>query len=133
MLAQESSIIRRNVIVRGGDDFEDQRRGAIWIYAGSTTIKDVVIEDNQIIKPLFHGIDVNGGGDQHITFRRNLIDSSGMTPVQIGGGVHGSGSFEGNTITGKDNDPISWYIDHSKGAYKIIQSGNSWQAGGQGL
>jgi hypothetical protein len=95
-----SSVIRRNTILRGGGNGHGQKRGAVWIYAGSTTIDDVTFSDNRIIDAVFRGIHLAGSGVQYMTFARNLIEHPGEDGVVIQPEVRGSGVFQGNACTG---------------------------------
>jgi len=127
MLPQEESTLSDNVIYHGGWDYAVQRRGAIWIFAGSTTIRNVIFANNRIVDPLFHGIDINGGNEQQLIFRNNRIESSGGEPVQIGRNAKGLAGFESNTITGNGNRPDTWLRNHSAATFRIEQKDNSWQ------
>ena len=92
------AVIRRNTLLRCGGNFANQRRGAIWIFPGSTSISGTVIEDNQIIEPLFRGIHIVGKMAQDIVFNRNVIDRPGEDAIVISKEAKGSGVFEGNTV-----------------------------------
>ncbi len=123
MLPQGPSVIRRNVLMRCGSDYADQRRGAIWIYPGSTSIDGLLIENNRIVRPLFVGIDLQGSCEQRTCFSRNLIDSPTEAAVRIGRDAKGVGVFTGNMLVG--NNSRSWIADHSQGAYHVTESENS--------
>ena len=127
MLPQGKAVIRGNVIWRSGSCYNTQKRGALWIYAGSTTINDVVVENNRILNPLFHGIDITGKHEQNIIFRNNLIKNSGGEPVRIRRDAHGSGVFQDNSMSSTAGNCQHWYAnDSQKGAFKIIQQNNNW-------
>ncbi len=128
MLPQGPSTIRRNVLNRCGGDFADQRRGALWIYAGSTTINGLVVEENKFVKPLFAGIDIEGSCEQSAVFRKNIFDAPPEAAVKVGRDSKGTGRFEENTMIGAD-PLLLWLANRSKGAYKVIESRNSWQEG----
>lgn len=100
MQPQGPAVIRRNRIVGGGSSYRDQRRGALWVYAGSTTIDGLLVEDNLIERPLFKGIDIQGGHPQRITFRGNRIIAPGEDAIVIGPQARGEGRFEGTIIEG---------------------------------
>lgn len=100
MQPQGPAVIRRNRIIGGGTSYRDQRRGALWIYAGSTAIDGLLIEGNLIERPLFKGIDIQGGHPQRITFRGNRIVAPGEDAIVIGPQARGEGRFEGTIIEG---------------------------------
>lgn len=100
MHPQSASTVRRNRILRGGGNAHGQKRGAVWIYAGSTTIDDVSFSDNQIDDAIFRGIHLAGSGMQHMTFERNRIDRPGEDGIVILPEVRGSGRFAGNLVSG---------------------------------
>lgn len=94
-----SATIRRNLIERCGVAHHgNQLRGAIWIYPGSNTISGVVIEDNQIIEPLFFGIQLHGAQSQQILFKGNVIDRPGDCAIKIDPMVKGTATFEGTVL-----------------------------------
>ncbi len=70
-------IVRGNTLVHGGGNFVGQNRGAAWINASSTTVTDIVFEDNNIVSPLFSGIHIRGNSTQKIIFRNNRITDPG--------------------------------------------------------
>jgi hypothetical protein len=94
------AVISHNTIERGGGNWNGQKRGALWIYPGSTTISNVVIKDNQILDSLSSGIHLTGHCDQQITFAHNTIKDPGGDAITIDPGVQGSGIFIDNTVTG---------------------------------
>lgn len=94
------SIVRGNSLVRGGGNYVKQKRGAAWIFAGSTTITNVVFENNRIAQPMFSGIQLTGKHEQKMTFINNTISEPGENGVAIADSVTGSGEFTGNKITG---------------------------------
>ena len=100
MQPQGAAIIRHNLLRRCGSDYRTQRRGALWIYPGSTTISGLVVADNRIIAPLFTGIDLQGTQHQDCEFRDNLITSPGEDAIRIGAKVSGSARFSGTRIEG---------------------------------
>jgi hypothetical protein len=117
--------IRGNTVMRGGGNYAGQRRGAVWLYAGSTDARNVVFEDNDIIAPIFRGIHLTGGGTQEITFTRNRIDGPGEDAIVIDSPVKGTGVFTGNTIRGLTPE-FKPLVNQAAGQYTITQSGNSW-------
>lgn len=125
MQPQGSAIIRRNLLQRCGNDAAGQQRGALWIYAGSTAIAGVVIEDNRIIRPWFKGIDLQGSQPQNIIFRRNCIEHPGGDAIVAGKSAKGSGVFEGNSVIGLGGNAVP--IRNQAGtAYTVSELGNSW-------
>lgn len=120
------AVIRRNTIVRGGSNFANQRRGAIWIFPGYTTIAGVVIEDNEIVEPVFRGIHCAGTQSQAVVFRRNRIDRPGEDAIVINREAVGSGVFEGNTVKNLPADRKP-FANGAGETYKATLTGNSWQ------
>jgi hypothetical protein len=90
------AVISHNTIVRGGGS----RRGAIWIFPGSVPISNVIIKDNRILDSFSNGIEMAGHCDQQITFAHNTIENPGGDGIYIDAGIHGSGVFIDNTVTG---------------------------------
>jgi len=107
------SIVRGNILLRGGGNYVGQRRGAAWIYAASDTVKGVVFENNRILSAICSGIQITGGAEQQIIFRGNTIDSPGGPGVAITSQAKGGGTFEGNTITGLPAGTEA-IVNHSK-------------------
>jgi hypothetical protein len=124
MLPQGEAAIRDNVLFRCGSDYEGQRRGALWVFAGSTSIEGVAVEGNSFVKPLFHAIDLNGSCEQRMAFRDNLMEAPGFEAVRIGRAARGEGLFQGNRLSGSS---AKWLADYSQGNYRTIQKGNSWE------
>jgi hypothetical protein len=94
------SIVRGNSLVRGGGNYVKQKRGAAWIFAGSTTITNVLFENNHISQPVFSGIQITGKHEQKMIFKDNVIVGPGENGVVIAESVTGSGEFIGNKIAG---------------------------------
>jgi len=94
------SIVRRNVLVRGGGNYVKQKRGAAWILADSTTVTDVVFEENVIESPMYSGIQITGKSAQKILFKNNRINNPGENGIVITAKAQGSGEFTGNVIKG---------------------------------
>jgi len=132
MLPQGKAVIRKNVLCRCGSSPTLQKRGALWIFPGSTGISDLLVEENKIVKPFFAGIDIQGSFEQKISFSRNLIEASGEEPVRVGPSAKGIGTFEGNVMTSASQDCLWWFDNRSKGGYKIVQSGNVWETQAKG-
>ena len=120
------TIIRRNLIVRGGGMIGRQRRGAIWIYPGSTTVSGVVISDNVIADSLFAAIHLTGTSQQEITFEHNTIENPGGQAVQIDAQVQGSGVFKGNICRGAKL-PENTGLANASSSYSVVASDNSWR------
>ncbi len=121
-----NSVICRNSFVRGGGNYAWQKRGAVWIYAGSTAINNVFFQDNLILNPIFRGIQLTGGESQNITFERNIIDSPGENAIQIESDATGSASFNSNTVRNLPKD-FGALVNNSKDKFVLNQSKNSWQ------
>jgi hypothetical protein len=117
--------ISRNIIVRGGGNQGNQRRGAIWIFPGSTPISNVVIQDNYILDPIFRGIHLTGTFNQQITFERNIIDHPGEDGVVIDGKVTGSSVFNNNLVLHVKNGFVP-YKNNAGVDYTVTGTGNSW-------
>ncbi|MBL8993858.1 MAG: right-handed parallel beta-helix repeat-containing protein, partial [Spirochaetia bacterium] len=92
------SVIRRNLILRAGDNKHSQKRGAIWIYPGSTTISNVLIADNRVVDPLFRGIHLTGTKPQFVTFKGNVIERPGEDAIYIEKQVLGAAVFSANAV-----------------------------------
>jgi hypothetical protein len=126
MYAVTSAIIRRNTMLRGGGNAYGQKRGAIWIFPGSTTISGVFIRDNDIRDSIFRGIHLAGTQSQSITFERNVVDRPGENGIQILFGVTGTSAFNSNIVRSLNGG----FVPFSNGAvspgYTVTLSGNSW-------
>jgi polygalacturonase len=121
------AVVRDNEILRAGCNFQNgQRRGAIWIYAGSTTISDLLITENLIQDPIFRGIHLAGGFNQVASFERNVVDHPGEDGVFIESSVIGSGTYSGNSVTHL-RDGYRPLKNNAGGGYTLSESGNSWQ------
>lgn len=120
------SLVRRNLFVRGGGNFANQKRGALWIYPGSTSINNVRFEDNQILQPVFRGIHLTGTQPQSTLFERNLIDGPGEDAIYIDAKVEGSATFQNNTLS---HLPASAkpLVNRAEAKFVVEQTGNSWQ------
>jgi hypothetical protein len=95
------STIKDNLIERGGGDrIGMQKRGAAWIYAGSTTIDSVSFVHNTIRHSIFRAIHLTGSFEQNMIFRDNIIDNVSLDAVFIDPVVKGHGLFVNNTIKG---------------------------------
>lgn len=75
MTTQESLVVSNNLLLRAGGNLSGQQRGAIWLYAGSSAIRDVVLRENTIVAPWFSALDVRGPGAVSLEFRDNEIFS----------------------------------------------------------
>jgi hypothetical protein len=94
------SIVRRNALIRGGGNYVNQKRGAAWIYADSTTVTDVLFEENYIGASMYSAIQITGKSPQKMVFKDNVIEGTGGSAIVITGVAKGSGEFTGNKITG---------------------------------
>lgn len=116
------SVVRGNMLLRCGSNANGQRRGAIWIYPGSTTINRTSIENNQILEPIFRGIHCTGSEAQNITFRANTIIRPGEDAIFIEPKVNGSGTFEGNTVQGL-SPGFQTLVNRASESYTVVQAG----------
>ena len=121
-----NSVVRRNQIVRGGGNLAWQRRGAVWIYCGSTTATDVRFEENLILQPIFRGIHLTGSEKQEMTFTRNVIDAPGEDAVFIEAKVTGVADFRDNMARGLRGKAAP-VVNKAGPDFTLRQSGNSWQ------
>jgi hypothetical protein len=117
------SIIRGNVIVRGGGRITGQLRGAMWIYTGKASARDILVEDNHIIDSPYRGIHLAGPAPQEIRFVRNRIDNPGAEGVYIEKTVTGTLLFDGNSVTGATSTPFR----NASPNGTVNSSGNNWQ------
>jgi hypothetical protein len=120
-----SATIRNNTLLRGGGNYANQRRGAIWVYADSSEARNVLFENNDILQPAFRAIHLTGDQTQQMTFRGNRIDGPGQDAVVIAGSARGSGRFENNTLTGLKSGYRA-VVNGAGAAYTVTESGNSW-------
>lgn len=127
MFPVTGAIIRRNTMIRGGGNYgTNQKRGAMWIYPGSTTISGVYIRDNDLRDSIFRGIHLAGTQSQAITFERNVIDHPGENGVYVLSGVIGSGTFSGNIVRNINNGFVQFSNNASSPGYTVTPSTNSW-------
>lgn len=118
-------MVRRNTIVRGGGNGFGQKRGAVWIFPGSTTISGVTLRDNEILDPIFRGIHVVGTQSQSITFERNVIDRAGEDAIRIQAEANGAGVFTDNVVRNLKAG-FSQFSNSGGADYTVTSSGNSW-------
>ena len=121
-----NSIICRNSFVRGGGNYAWQKRGAVWIYADTVPISNVVFQDNLILNPIFRGIHLTGSQPVNVIFERNVIDSPGENAVQINSDANGSVSFKSNVVRNLPKGTPA-LVNDAKDKFVVNQSGNSWQ------
>ncbi|MBI5835258.1 MAG: right-handed parallel beta-helix repeat-containing protein [Armatimonadetes bacterium] len=93
------TVIRDNRILRGGSNFAGQRRGAMWLYAGSTGVDNLTLADNTIAGALFRGIHFTGGHPQTALIRRNRIQAPGQEAIHIDDKAVGAATLEANEVT----------------------------------
>jgi hypothetical protein len=124
MYATTDCIIRRNSILRGGGNYAGQKRGAVSIFPGSTSISNVLFQENEILMPIFRGIHLFGTHPQAITFERNLIDHPGEDGIFIDAQVMGSGEFRNNVVRGV-NATFQSLNNQAGAGYNLTFSGNS--------
>ena len=124
MYPQQKATIRKNVVLRCGGNFARQRRGAIWIFPGSTRIDDVTFSDNVIQDSLFRAIHVSGKHPAHITFERNSIRNVGQDGIVINGGASGVIVLTDNQLTGLPTQGKA-LVNDSKGECEVVAKGNT--------
>ena len=117
--------ISRNTIVRGGGNFVDQYRGAIWIYPSYTNISNIYFLDNYILDSIERGIELTGGQTQVLTFERNVVDSPAGDGIDVISGVIGSGTFSSNIVRNL-NSGFSQFNNAAGAGYSVTDVGNSW-------
>ena len=118
-------IIRRNTILRGGSNFVGQKRGAFWVSSGSTTISNVLFQENFILGALFPAVHLTGSSNQVITFDRNVIDAPGTEGIRVNAEVNGAGSFISNIV--RNLKPgVTQFTNIAGGDYPATLTGNSW-------
>ena len=127
MFPLTGATIRNNTVLRGGGNYAGQRRGAVWLFAGSADARGVVFEDNDILQPVFRAVHVTGGKAQEVTFARNRIDSPGQDAVAIDRSARGSVTLTNNVLTGLKPGALPVASDAAGGALAVTQTGNSWQ------
>jgi hypothetical protein len=128
MYPLKETVIRRNSIIRGGGNFAWQERGAVWIYPGSTTISNVLFEDNEILDAAFRAIHFTGSHAQAITFKGNLITRPGKEAIFFDKEATGTTTFLYNTLRGlPGGGGAKALVNNSKAKLGIVQIGNSWQ------
>lgn len=121
------SVVRRNLMIRGGGNAYGQQRGAIWIYPGTTTITDVEISENLIVAPIFRGIHLAGGMPQNIEFTRNTIVAPGRDAIFIQDTVKGAGVFRHNTVDALNPGYSAFKNQAVPANYIVTDDGtNSW-------
>ena len=120
------SIVRNNVILRGGGNYAGQRRGALTVFAGSTTISNVRFERNIVSQPVFRGIHFFGAMKQETVFEGNIIEAPGEDAIFVDAQATGSAVFRGNKATRvpKGSEPLN-----RKGAtsFSVVSEANSWR------
>jgi hypothetical protein len=118
------SVVRRNLLVRGGGDYARQNRGAVWIFAGSTTINNVTIEDNIIRDSMFSGIQIAGSREQSILFKNNLVEGPRTDGIVIASKAKGLGTFVGNKVSNLGKGFLS-LRNKSEETYKVTLNNNT--------
>jgi lysophospholipase L1-like esterase len=117
------AIFQRNLIIRGGGNSDNQRRGAVWMFPGSTTVSKVIFRDNQIIDPIFRGIHLAGRNAQEIHFERNVIDNPGQNAIFVQADVTGQVTLTDNIIR---NHPAGMEtVVNNAGAEFTLQQGKA--------
>lgn len=124
MHPMSASVIRRNIIARGGGNHAGQQRGAIWTYAATTTINGVSFLDNYIKDSVFRGIHLTGPKNQQAVFERNLVESPGGHGILVSSEATGSGTFTQNTVLDVPSGS-SAFLDNAAG-YTPALSGNNF-------
>jgi hypothetical protein len=126
MFPLSGSTVRRNLIIRGGGNAHGQKRGAVWIFPGSTTIDGVLFQANHIIDPVFRGIHLAGAASQGITFEGNTIDRPGESGVFIESKATGAAIFSSNVVQGLTKQAVP-YSNSAGPEFKVTLSKNSWR------
>jgi lysophospholipase L1-like esterase len=107
------AIFQRNLIIRGGGNSDNQRRGAVWMFPGSTSISNVI----------FRGIHLAGKNAQEIRFERNVIDNPGQNAIFVQADVTGKVTLTDNTIR---NHPTGMQtVVNNAGAEFTLQQGTA--------
>lgn len=119
------AVVRRNTFVRCGGNAHGQRRGAIWIFPGSTTITGTTIAENRIVDPLFRGIHLAGTHTQELVFAGNVIERPGEDGIYIEQRVTGAGTFRDNTVRGLAEGHRA-LVNAGANAYRLRAEGNDW-------
>lgn len=120
------SVIRGNKIVRAGNNlFSGQRRGAVWIYPGNTSIENLLVKDNLIVEPIFRGIHMTGTERQDVVFEGNRIERPGENAVFVEKQVVGSGVFLGNVVSGL-REGVSALRNEAADSYHVTDFDNQW-------
>lgn len=94
------AVIRDNVFVRGGGNYYGQRRGAVWMFTNSSPVSGVSLIGNEIVDPLFSGIQIMGAVSQSDRFEGNRIINPGAEAVSIEPGAVGKATFADNIVIG---------------------------------
>lgn len=123
--------IRNNMIVRGGGNHSGQKRGAIWINAGSTTITNARFRDNIILDPIFRGIHLRGGKEQEITCQGNTIVRPGEDAIVIDAEATGSAKFIANVVRNLGGSADA-FENKAGSRFKVVLEHNSWQSSAGG-
>jgi hypothetical protein len=119
------SIVRRNRIVRGGGMLGGQKRGAVWLYAGSTSATGIRLEDNRVEQAVFRAIHLTGSHPQELSIVRNIIEQPGEDGIVIEEKVTGSAVFTNNQLRGL-NPKFAPVVNRAGADFTLKQSGNSW-------
>lgn len=119
------ALVRRNSFLRGGGNGSLQKRGAVWIFPGSSGIDGVVFRDNEIRDPVFRGIHIVGSQPQRIVFERTLIDHPGEDAIVVGEKAQGGATFIDTLVTGLAADRQA-LVNPRAADYAITGSGNPW-------
>jgi len=144
MFALENSVVRRNLVLRGGGfargtPLSGQWGSAFWILAGNSNnglfgseaihaaINNVTISDNRVLDATYKGVQIQGGAPQYaVSFLRNIIRETGDFGVLIEpGSVGQSILFERNSATGIPEGK-SVFLNASPTTYAAEHYNNSW-------
>lgn len=118
-------VVRRNTFLRGGGNHSQQRRGAVWIYAGSTAIEGLDFRHNQIIDSLFSAIHLTGGGAQRLALVDNLVVAPADQVLRVDPSVTGSAELRGTVL--RDPPPDQALITGAdRDGFELHSAGNSW-------
>lgn len=123
MDALTGTVIQGNVVQRSGGRMGGDQRGAVWVYPGSGTVQGVSMIGNQVLAPLFAGLEIAGPERSDMLFTDNVIDGAASDAIVIEPAAIGSGTFSGNRVTRfNGGQPFV----NSSSQYQALQVANTW-------
>jgi len=89
-------------IIRGGGPMFNQQWGAVMLNVPGGAVKDVVLENIDVIEATFSGLQFNGanGDISNVSIKNMKISDSGTFGVLTSNGAHGKVSVEGVKVSG---------------------------------